>query len=225
MQVFSHNRNAEIGLVNFIVTAPDIDASLQITRQIVNESAKFKRTFKLVPQTNVEIVTSFHDIVLSLQYQVFPTQQPVQQHTEEPTYEVGDEPCSTHSGRPRHLPTFQLTAGECPFLFLLSFFFFFYVISPRLVSGLLPSHAMESRVSRQPLRISGAMHASLASQHNTLPYFFSMLNQPTGMLWDMCLLHELMGNLALYFGVIAHGCVDGGMGGPLCLAGVKKKKI
>lgn len=67
----------------------------------------------------------------------------------------------------------------------------------------------------QALRISGAMHASLASRRNTLPYFFSMLNQPTGMLWDMCLLHELMGNLALYFGVIAHGCVDGGMGGPL----------
>lgn len=98
----------------------------------------------------------------------------------------------------------------------------FYVISPCLVSGLLPSHAMESRVSRQPLRISRAMHASLASQHNTPPYFFSMLNQPTGMVWDMCLLHELMGNLALYFGVIAHGCVDGGTGGPLCilLAGV-----
>lgn len=75
----------------------------------------------------MEILGSFNDIVLlSLQYQGFPTQQPVQQHTEGPTYEVGDEPCSTHSEQQHHLPTFQLTAGEHPFLFLLSFFFFFH---------------------------------------------------------------------------------------------------
>lgn len=96
----------------------------------------------------METVGSFNDmVVLSLQYQGFPTQQPVQQHTEGPTYEVGDEPCSTHSERQRHLPTFQLMAGERPFLFLLSFFFI-NVISSCLVSGLLPSHAMESHVSR-----------------------------------------------------------------------------
>lgn len=44
-----------------------------------------------------------------------------------------------------------------------------------------------------------------------------MLTQPTGMLWAICPLHEFMGNMAMYFGVTAHGCVDGGMGGPLCI--------
>lgn len=74
---------------------------------------------------NMETLGSFNDMVLlSLQYQGFPTQQPVQQHTEGPTYEVGDEPCSTHSEQRRHLHTFQLTEGEHPFLFLLSFYFF-----------------------------------------------------------------------------------------------------
>lgn len=60
------------------------------------------------------------------------------------------------------------------------------VISPYLVPpSLFPSCNGKSWVS--VLRVSGAMHASLASQHKTLPYFHSMLNQPTGMLRDMCL--------------------------------------
>lgn len=116
----------------------------------------------------METVGSFNDtVLLSLQYQGFPTQQPVQQHTEGPTYEVGDEPCSTRSERQRHLPTFQLTAGERPFLFLLSFF---YIISPCLVSGLLPSHAMESRVSRASTQNqrSDACQPRLAAQHTPL---------------------------------------------------------
>lgn len=58
-----------------------------------------------------------------------------------------------------------------------------------------------------------------ASPHsnNTLPHFHSMLNQPTGMLQDMCLCTdswEMIVNLALYCGVIERGCVHGGMGGP-----------
>ncbi|XP_044038122.1 RNA binding protein fox-1 homolog 1 isoform X8 [Siniperca chuatsi] len=45
----------------------------------------------------------------SMQYQVFHTLLPVQQqHTEEPTYEVEDGPCTTHLGRLLRLPTFQL---------------------------------------------------------------------------------------------------------------------
>lgn len=130
---------------------------------------------------NMEILGSFNDIVLlSLQYQGFPTQQPVQQHTEGPTYEVGDEPCSTHSEQQHHLPTFQLTAGEHPFLFLLSFFF--YLISPCLDSGLLPSHAMESRVSRASTQNqqSDACQPHLAAQHT--PLLLQHVNQPTGML-------------------------------------------
>lgn len=164
----------------------------------------------------METVGSFNDmVVLSLQYQGFPTQQPVQQHTEGPTYEVGDEPCSTHSERQRHLPTFQLMAGERPFLFLLSFFFYkrhFFLL------GLWsPSLSCDGKSCVSGNHSESAERCMPASRHNTLSYFFSMLNQPTGMLWDMCVLHELMGNLALYFGVIAHGCVDGGMGGPLCI--------
>lgn len=121
--------------------------------------------------TNVEALGSFHDMVLlSLQYQGFPTQQPVQQHTEGPTYEVGDEPYSTHSERRRHLPTFQLMAGERPFSSFFLFFFFFNVISPCLVSALLPSCAMESRVSRATTQNqrSDACQPRLAAPHTPL---------------------------------------------------------
>lgn len=60
---------------------------------------------------------------LCVQSQVFPIQQPVQQQlTEEPTYEVEDGPCTTHSGQPLRLPTSRLTEGKGASFFFLFFF-------------------------------------------------------------------------------------------------------
>ncbi|TKS92469.1 RNA binding protein fox-1 -like protein 1 [Collichthys lucidus] len=82
-----------------------------------------------------------------IEYQVFLIQQPVQQQrTEEPTYEVEEGLCTTHSGQLLLLPTFQLTEES----------------------------------------VEQCMQASPHSD-NILPHFHSMLNQPTGMLQDMCL--------------------------------------
>lgn len=165
------SRNATVGLPRRMVIMPGVRLRVSLTEHRSLNSL-----------TNMETVGSFHDMVLlSLQYQGFPTQQPVQQHTEGPTYEVGEEPCSTHSERRRHLPTFQLTAGERLFSFLLSFFFLTsFLPAWSLVS--FPLVRWKVVCLGQPLRISRAMHASHVSRHPTLPYFFSMLNQPTGML-------------------------------------------
>lgn len=114
----------------------------------------------------MEIVGSFHDsVALSLQSQVFPTQQPAQQHTEEPTYEVGDEPCSTHSGQLRHLPTFQLTAGECPLLFL-SFLCHFSLLG--LWTPSLSCDGKSCVSSTTQNQQSDACQPRLAAQHTPL---------------------------------------------------------
>lgn len=127
--------------------------------------------------------------VLCLQYQVFPIQQPVQQqHTEEPTYEVVDGPCTTHSGQLLRLPTFQLMEGEHPFLFL-----------SRCHSSLW-SLLLSLPYQWQVLSLCAQSHLTAV----TLPHFHSMLNQPTGMLQDMCLCTdsgEMTVNLALCCGV------------------------
>lgn len=133
--------------------------------------------------------------LLRLQSQVFPIQQPVQQQrTEEPTYEVEDGPCTTHSGQRHRLPTSRLTEGKAASSFLLLFFLplgpVLFVIPPpshpssppphsRYLLGLSiptptplpssPTHPGDGKSWVSVLGVSGAMHARLASQHSALP--------------------------------------------------------
>ncbi len=144
--------------------------------------------------------------VFCLQYQVFPIQQQVQQQrTEELTYEVEDGPCTTHSGRLLHLPTFQLMEGEHPFLLLSCCPFSLFGVS------------FLSLIRWQVLSLCESVErcmSALPHSNNTLPNFHSMLKQPTVMLQNMYLCTyswEITINLALYCGVIEWGC---GMGGP-----------
>lgn len=110
---------------------------------------------------------------LCLQYQVFPIQQPVQQQrTEEPTYEVEDGPCTTHSGRPLRLPTFQLTEGERPFLGLVLFVIFFLPpslpsLSPQPPLGLPFSLSLIAMASPERQRSESAERCMPASPHST----------------------------------------------------------
>lgn len=115
---------------------------------------------------------------LCLQYQVFPIQQPVQQQrTEEPTYEVEDGPCTTHSGRPLRLPTFQLTEGERPFSVLSSLSFFF---PPPPALGLSFSLSLMQwqvlSVSAQSQR-SDACQPRLTAQHTPLTFTACQINR------------------------------------------------
>lgn len=113
--------------------------------------------YYLNSKTNMEIAGSFHDIILS-----------------STRFSLSSSQCSsiqrsppTRSGANR----VQCIQGGCatsPYSSLRRVSVLscscclFCLISPCLVFGLFPSHVMESHVSQQPLRISRAMHASLA---------------------------------------------------------------
>lgn len=101
---------------------------------------------------------------------------------------------------PPHIPAY---GGWASFLGLVLFVIFF--LPPCLVfPSLFPSCNGKSWVS--VLRVSGAMHASLASQHNTLPLLSQHAKSTDRHAPRHVPLHALMGNLAWYCCVFKQGC-------------------